>query len=199
MATPLETKLLNGLRLGLEGDHQNINAGLAVALCYIWLRMNGHSEYAHLKQMVSSKCEKFFYDLFFVSIFCFCHAAEVTHVCMKQRTLPEQFIKGLATASLQGRAHIVPDQFINKEISSELVFFLDGAHSPESMQACARWFSHAIKDQDQTLINQKPDNSKIEMKTHLDETAQKKSAQVEQLAVVKLEKLAVKVGYLRMI
>ncbi|XP_057428769.1 folylpolyglutamate synthase-like isoform X3 [Lotus japonicus] len=146
VATPLETKLLNGLRLGLEGDHQNINAGLAVALCYIWLRMNGHSEYAHLKQM--------------------------------QCTLPEQFIKGLATASLQGRAHIVPDQFINKEISSELVFFLDGAHSPESMQACARWFSHAIKDQDQTLINQKPDNSKIEMKTHLDETAQKKSAQI---------------------
>nr|AFK38773.1 unknown [Lotus japonicus] len=46
------------------------------------------------------------------------------------------------------------------------------------MQACARWFSHAIKDQDQTLINQKPDNSKIEMKTHLDETAQKKSAQI---------------------
>ena len=26
------------------------------------------------------------------------------------------------------------------------MFFLDGAHSPESMEACARWFSHAVKE-----------------------------------------------------
>ena len=55
-------------------------------------------------------------------------------------TLPEQFIKGLTSASLQGRAHIVPDQHIKNERSNELVFFLDGAHSPESMEVCATWF-----------------------------------------------------------
>ncbi|KAG4911889.1 hypothetical protein JHK82_052478 [Glycine max] len=79
--------------------------------------------------------------------------------CMKQHTLPKKFIKGLTTTSLQGRAQIVPDQFINDEIPNELVFFLDGAHSPESMEACTKWFSLAIKDEDQILFHQKPDNS----------------------------------------
>ncbi|KAJ1422268.1 Mur-like, catalytic domain superfamily [Sesbania bispinosa] len=147
VATPLDAKLLNGLRLGLEGEHQYTNAGLAVALCSTWLKMNGHLEDTHLKQ----------------------------------HTLPEQFIKGLATASLQGRAQIVPDQLINNEISNDLVFFLDGAHSPESMEACAKWFSLAIKDQDQTLLDQQPDNSKFSnemVKTHQGERAQKKSEQI---------------------
>lgn len=26
------------------------------------------------------------------------------------------------------------------------MFFLDGAHSPESMEVCARWFSDAVKE-----------------------------------------------------
>ncbi|XP_020215034.1 folylpolyglutamate synthase isoform X1 [Cajanus cajan] len=149
VVTPLDPKLLNGLRLGLEGEHQYINAGLAVALCSTWLKMNEHPEDLHLKQI--------------------------------QHTLPEHFIQGLTTASLQGRAQIVPDQFINNEISNELVFFLDGAHSPESMEACARWFSPAIKDQDQILFHQKPDNSNFSnqvAKIHHDETVQKKSAQI---------------------
>lgn len=30
-------------------------------------------------------------------------------------------------------------------IDGELVFYLDGAHSPESMEACGKWFSSAIK------------------------------------------------------
>ncbi|XP_075074841.1 folylpolyglutamate synthase-like [Nicotiana tabacum] len=59
--------------------------------------------------------------------------------------LPEQFVKGLATAALQGRAQIVPDQLIESEGSGDLVFYLDGAHSPESMDVCAKWFSLAIQ------------------------------------------------------
>ncbi|XP_048598548.1 folylpolyglutamate synthase isoform X1 [Brassica napus] len=59
--------------------------------------------------------------------------------------LPEKFIKGLATASLQGRAQVVPDQFIESRTSGDLVFYLDGAHSPESMEVCAKWFSDAVK------------------------------------------------------
>lgn len=54
-------------------------------------------------------------------------------------------MKGLATAALQGRAQIVPDQLIESESSWDLVFYLDGAHSPESMDVCAKWFSLAIK------------------------------------------------------
>ncbi|KAG2262698.1 hypothetical protein Bca52824_069777 [Brassica carinata] len=54
--------------------------------------------------------------------------------------LPEKFIKGLATASLQGRAQVVPDQFIENRSSGDLVFYLDGAHSPESMEVCQMVF-----------------------------------------------------------
>lgn len=64
--------------------------------------------------------------------------------------MPEQFIKGLATASLQGRAQVVPDQYTESRTSGDLVFYLDGAHSPESMEACAKWFSVAVKGDNQS-------------------------------------------------
>lgn len=63
--------------------------------------------------------------------------------------MPDHFIRGLSSASLQGRAQIVPDSQANSEEKDKdcsLVFYLDGAHSPESMEICAKWFSHATKD-----------------------------------------------------
>lgn len=62
--------------------------------------------------------------------------------------LPEQFLRGLSAARLSGRGQIIVDPLINasggnKRISGDLTFYLDGAHSPESMDACARWFSGA--------------------------------------------------------
>ncbi|XP_050210116.1 folylpolyglutamate synthase isoform X2 [Mercurialis annua] len=113
VAPPLDPSLLNGLKLGLEGEHQYLNAGLAIALSSKWLQSTGHVEVDYLVQ---------------------------------NGPLPEQFIRGLTTARLQGRAQIVPDQYTNIETDGDLVFYLDGAHSPESMEACARWFSRAIKD-----------------------------------------------------
>jgi hypothetical protein len=63
--------------------------------------------------------------------------------------LPDQFIGGLSSACLQGRAQIVPDPVSSKndkDSNSELVFYLDGAHSPESMEMCARWFAHVTNN-----------------------------------------------------
>ena len=82
--------------------------------------------------------------------------------------MPEQFIKGLTTASLQGRAQIVHDQFTDIENPGDLIFYLDGAHSPESMEACARWFSLCIKEDNQQ---------------HKDERSKKDTAQVEHPAL----------------
>ncbi|XP_010256780.1 PREDICTED: folylpolyglutamate synthase isoform X2 [Nelumbo nucifera] len=113
IAPPLDINLLNGLELGLHGEHQYLNAGLAVALCRTWLQKTGYFEGMFLDEISS---------------------------------LPEQFIKGLTTASLQGRAQIVPDPYFNGESTGDLVFYLDGAHSPESMEMCARWFSLAIAE-----------------------------------------------------
>ncbi|CAN6846950.1 unnamed protein product [Brassica oleracea] len=109
---PLTARQLSGQKLGLDGEHQYLNARLAVSLASTWLQQIGNLEVPTLTQM---------------------------------SILPEKFIKGLATTSLQGRAQVVPDQFIETRTSGDLVFYLDGAHSPESMDVCAKWFSLAVK------------------------------------------------------
>ncbi|CAI0412139.1 unnamed protein product, partial [Linum tenue] len=114
---PLDVNLLNGQKLGLEGEHQYVNAGLAIALSFTWLKRTGHLELANQDHTDS---------------------------------LPEQFIKGLTAASFQGRAQIVPDQYVDSEKDGDLVFYLDGAHSPESMEICAKWFSGAVKGEHQS-------------------------------------------------
>ncbi|XP_048446477.1 folylpolyglutamate synthase isoform X3 [Pyrus x bretschneideri] len=141
LVRPLDPNMLNGLKLGLEGEHQYVNAGLAIALSSTWLQRTGHLEYPE-------------------------HST----------SLPEQYIKGLtAKVSLQGRAQIVPDRFINSESPEDLVFYLDGAHSPESMEICARWFSHSV---------QPPGTSRSShdwVQRHPIETVRKNSEQVDAL------------------
>lgn len=61
-------------------------------------------------------------------------------------SLPEAFLRGLSTAHLSGRAQIVHDSCLDESGSGELIFYLDGAHSPESMDACAKWFSNAVNE-----------------------------------------------------
>ncbi|CAH9133423.1 unnamed protein product [Cuscuta epithymum] len=113
VAAPLDSSLQSSVHLGLKGEHQYINAGLAVALCATWLQRSGHAEIHYVKGTAS---------------------------------LPEQFQKGLANATLQGRAQIEHDKVTESECEGNLVFYLDGAHSPESMDVCGKWFSLAIKD-----------------------------------------------------
>ncbi|KAH7284522.1 hypothetical protein KP509_34G057900 [Ceratopteris richardii] len=54
--------------------------------------------------------------------------------------LPEPYIKGLVNARFLGRAQHVQDPEVQG-----LSFFLDGAHSPESMEACGKWFCSAMR------------------------------------------------------
>lgn len=128
VAPLLDVTLLNGQRLALDGEHQYLNAGLAIALCSTWLERAGHYEFNFLDQTNS---------------------------------LPEQFVKGLTAATLQGRAQIVPDRSIDAESAGDLLYYLDGAHSPESMEVCGKWFSHAItgESKQQNVSNQQQDDS----------------------------------------
>ncbi|CAN6973665.1 unnamed protein product [Brassica oleracea var. botrytis] len=114
---PLTARHLSGQKLGLDGEHQYLNAGLAVSLASTWLQQVGKLEVPSLTQ---------------------------------KSILPEKFIRGLATASLQGRGQVVSDQFIESRTSGEIVFYLDGAHTPESMEVCAKWFSSAVKRDSQS-------------------------------------------------
>ncbi|XP_057982667.1 folylpolyglutamate synthase isoform X2 [Malania oleifera] len=77
------------------------------------------------------------------------------HELMDNRTadLPGAFLRGLSSARLAGRGQVVCDTSLKTYYSSEvtekpsgdLIFYLDGAHSPESMEVCARWFSNAVR------------------------------------------------------
>lgn len=148
VATPLDPHLLGGQHLGLHGDHQYINAGLAIALSSTWLQKTGHLEFNYLDETSS---------------------------------LPEQFIRGLTTAALQGRAQVVLDQYIDIERQEDLVFYLDGAHSPESMEVCAKWFALAIKQDNEhrkTPSSQLPDNSSVSEHASLSESSRKNSSQI---------------------
>ncbi|KAF9664638.1 hypothetical protein SADUNF_Sadunf16G0039100 [Salix dunnii] len=123
---PLDSKALNGLQLSLSGDHQFSNAGLAVSLCKSWFQRTGNWEKLFQKDN-------------------------------GEANLPEAFLRGLSTAHLPGRAQIVHDSSSSSYISSEvaetlgdLIFYLDGAHSPESIEACAKWFSVVVKGNDQS-------------------------------------------------
>ncbi|XVF23969.1 hypothetical protein REPUB_Repub13aG0085700 [Reevesia pubescens] len=149
VAHPLDASLLNGLKLALEGEHQYLNAGLAVALCSTWLQRTGHP---------------------------------LTNLNLTG-SLPEQFIKGLTTASLQGRAQIVRDQFTDIENPGDLIFYLDGAHSPESMEACAKWFSLCIKEDNQQPNQNYPaqdytESSNEVAQKHTKERSKKDTAQI---------------------
>lgn len=151
VANPLDSKLLNGLHLGLVGDHQYLNAGLAIKLCSTWLQRTGHLEADSMDQTSS---------------------------------LPRQFINGLTTATLQGRAQIIPDLSFDIESPGDLVFYLDGAHSPESMEVCGKWFCLAIKEdarQQSCSSNQEHDNSRTSnelVPLNPGETSSKDSAQI---------------------
>ncbi|KAK1415536.1 hypothetical protein QVD17_31319 [Tagetes erecta] len=112
-ANQLDGNLLNGLHLGLAGEHQYVNAGLAIMLSSTWLQRTGHFE---IEPVNVTSC------------------------------LPEPFVKGLTTASLQGRAQIIADRACDIHSQGDLVFYLDGAHTPESMEVCANWFSRAVKE-----------------------------------------------------
>ncbi|KAK4767431.1 hypothetical protein SAY86_015181 [Trapa natans] len=124
IAEPLDLKRWMGLKLSLSGEHQFVNAGLAVSLCKCWLQKTGNWD-----NVIGTKEDNEGY-------------------------IPEAFLRGLSMARLSGRAQIVHDTplVLHSSINvpgdtmGKLVYYLDGAHSPESMEACAKWFSIATKE-----------------------------------------------------
>ncbi|KAF5473234.1 hypothetical protein F2P56_009860 [Juglans regia] len=123
VVAPLDNKKLDCLKLGLSGDHQFINAGLAVSLCKCWLQRTGNWE------------KPFQNDT-------------------QEADLPEAFLRGLSTAQISGRAQTFYDTRskssdslkLSETSCGDLIFYLDGAHSPESMEVCAKWFSSAVNE-----------------------------------------------------
>ena len=103
------------IRLGLAGAHQVENAALAVQLAAVWEGRYGRTLAGKEAGAVA-------------------RAKQV----LERRVLPEAYVAGLERVRWPGRAEIFQD-----DEAAGLTFFVDGAHTPESIGACARWFSAA--------------------------------------------------------
>ncbi|KAK9817171.1 hypothetical protein WJX72_010631 [[Myrmecia] bisecta] len=118
-ASPLEAWAGGtGVQVGLAGEHQRANAGLAVALAASWELQVAASDPERFPQAVR-------------------HAPLLT-----RHQLPGEYIEGLTSCYWPGRGQVVEDvSEVPGQSPSRLTFFLDGAHTPESMVTCGEWFA----------------------------------------------------------
>ncbi|CAI5494461.1 unnamed protein product [Closterium sp. Naga37s-1] len=109
-----------GVRVGLAGKHQEINASLAVSLCRQWAIGSGRTE-----------------------------EARAIDEALASKTLPPAYITGLGSVSWLGRCEILQDCTTapgqDGGAGGQLTFFLDGAHTVESMEVCGEWFCDATQ------------------------------------------------------
>ncbi|KAL2782098.1 folylpolyglutamate synthase, mitochondrial isoform c precursor, partial [Daubentonia madagascariensis] len=119
LCPPLEALEEGGppLTLGLEGEHQRSNAALALQLAHCWLQQQDHRGAGELKASRPS----FLRQLPLAPTF--------------QPTF--QMRLGLRNTEWPGRT-----QVLRREA---LTWYLDGAHTSSSVQACVRWFRQTLQ------------------------------------------------------
>ncbi|XP_041374037.1 folylpolyglutamate synthase, mitochondrial-like [Gigantopelta aegis] len=111
------------IRLGIEGNIQFVNAGLALQLCRVFLhRTNKENQYV--------------YDVLSVP-----SVKDIPMLPVYQLS-PEE-TKGLALCSWPGRAQTI--------YRPRLTYYLDGAHTKESMQQCVEWFLEKSEEEAATI------------------------------------------------
>lgn len=114
--TDKEGKSHNGgdIPLGLAGEHQLENAALAIQLAATWESRFGKCISRNSGALYRSE------------------------MILNDKFLPSEYVKGLETVRWPGRAEIFKDCE-----SDNLTYFVDGAHTPESIASCASWFAMA--------------------------------------------------------
>ncbi|CAO2597897.1 Folylpolyglutamate synthase, mitochondrial [Lemmus lemmus] len=119
LCPPLEALEEGGLplTLGLEGDHQRSNAALALQLAHCWLEQQGHQDIQELK--VSRPSIRWQLPL-----------APVFHPTSHMR-------HGLRDTEWPGRTQVLR--------RGPLTWYLDGAHTASSVQACVRWYCQSLQ------------------------------------------------------
>lgn len=126
-------KSVDEVQIGLAGAHQRENAALAVVLAAEWEATSGRGG----------------------------AGAQERAEAVRRGELPPEYLAGLQAARWPGRGQIVQYPLDEEESSldaseSRLTFFLDGAHTAESMATCGRWFADAVEE-----VPERPD-----MQTH---------------------------------
>ncbi|XP_052523310.1 folylpolyglutamate synthase, mitochondrial isoform X2 [Tympanuchus pallidicinctus] len=112
------------LELGLAGSHQRSNAALALQLSRTWLQRRGYEGTDVLQDVLPG--------------------AELS----AQRSVPlaptfcpsDAMIQGLRDTEWLGRTQVLPH--------GPVTWYIDGAHTTSSIQACVRWFRQAALNED---------------------------------------------------
>ncbi|KAI0461435.1 hypothetical protein LJB42_001104 [Komagataella kurtzmanii] len=60
--------------------------------------------------------------------------------------LPDEFVEGLSSATWPGRCQII------EEPENQITWYLDGAHTKESIEASSQWFTEKLTKSDQTVL-----------------------------------------------
>ncbi|XP_064435584.1 folylpolyglutamate synthase, mitochondrial isoform X4 [Mirounga angustirostris] len=118
LCPPLEALEEGGppLALGLDGEHQRFNAALALQLARCWLQQKGHQGLGELKVSRPSVLRQM-------------PLAPVFQPTPHMR-------HGLRDTEWLGRTQVLR--------RGPLTWYLDGAHTASSVQACVRWFHQAL-------------------------------------------------------
>jgi len=110
--------------IGLEGTHQHYNASLALQLCRFWLleKTNFVKEkgFAHLLESVEHQESETVDEASGIPV-------------ASPFFIPQPFVKGLQLVKWPGRNQVIPRK--------NITFYVDGAHTVESLRACKEWFS----------------------------------------------------------
>lgn len=105
------------LALGLDGEHQRSNAALALQLAHCWLQRQDH----HGAGEVKASRPGLLWQLPLAPVF-----QPTSHMRL-----------GLRNTEWLGRTQVLR--------RGPLTWYLDGAHTPSSVQACVRWFRQALQ------------------------------------------------------
>lgn len=129
-----ETILGHSIRIGLKGDHQKINASLALCLAETFLFKT--QRLSSLTDLVVSPSSQLLpvFPAFKPS---------------------EQSLKALRSTSFAGRNQIVSFEDHHLDSMRNVRLFVDGAHTAESMQTTTDWFSQEVQVSKTTDGNQK--------------------------------------------
>ena len=129
--------------LGLNGDHQRENAALAIELSEAF--MNSYNE--DKKKAATDGNDNNNNKDKLIS----------TLQCRDVNTLSENVKVGLNLCKWAGRTQIIDlgKMFDGNEENdaSNLIFYLDGAHTPKSLQCCTKWYSQILAENEDNNNN----------------------------------------------
>eukprot|EP00058_Branchiostoma_floridae_P004148 XP_002589636.1 hypothetical protein BRAFLDRAFT_128960 [Branchiostoma floridae] len=133
------------VRLGLPGDHQRINATLALQLCHTWLQRRGETQGQGLSSMANGELEATSSSSEGSSS----HDNEEdrneddTVPTAKPFTITERFAQGVESCLWPGRSQTLK--------RGNVTYYLDGAHTQRSVQVCVKWFRETALMEEKTI------------------------------------------------